>query len=341
MLKKTFMCLILVAVVIAGVSAAYAQGGERDRTRTELERTDQILERAREAVYASPTPNGEAAMGQATRLREASWESFTAHMYGQAMEQTKAARQYAEQAIAAGRSAEENGEMVQRRLEHAAGLLERVRENAPDDIPHQFRALWRTAEESLQRARQFYNEGQYRPALKLSNQAEKAARKIAEAFQGRDYEQKRFQRRFEEVDNLIVNTREIVAGCGSDKAAEMLQQSIRLMNQAGELDAKGQIKGAREMLQKAFQMANRAAGECRGKGEFLDRLERVQAAYEALVDKVEPDDTEGQELLAQISEQLDLASQAYESGDLDAANAALRAAWLTIRQLRLYLQTDL
>ena len=156
MIKKVSFCLILAFVIVAGVSTASAQNGDRDRAQVELERTDQILERAREVVHASPTPTGKVALEEAKRVRDASWDNFRTRRFGQAMEQSKLARKLAERAIAAGRSAEESGDLVQRRLEHAKGLLDRIRENAPDDIPQQFRALWRTAKENLQRATEFY-----------------------------------------------------------------------------------------------------------------------------------------------------------------------------------------
>ncbi len=344
MYKKTISLLILAIVVVIFAPVANAQGGggsgDMDRVLVELDRTDQVLERAREVIYSLMTPTGKVAFEEAKRIRDASWESFHARRYGQAMEQTKLARQLAERAITAGRSAEENHDLVQRKLEHAKGLLDRIRENAPEEIPQQFRALWRNAKENLQRAREFYRSGQNRPALKLCNQVEKAASKIIEAFRDRKQAEKRFQRRYDQVSNTIENHRAIIADCESERASEMLQKAFQFQEKAGELFAEGKVKGAGEMLQKAFRLANRAVEECRGEGEFLSRLERTQAIYEMLVGQVAPDDTRGQELLAQIREQLALANQAYESDNLDAANAALRAAKMKIKQLQKYLQME-
>ncbi len=342
MFKKAISLLILaiVAVVFAPLANAQTGSGDIDRVRLELERTDQILERAREVVYSSPTPVGKIAFEEAKRIRDASWDSYRARRYGQAIEQTKLVRQLAEKVIAAGRLAEENHDLVQRKLEHTKGLLDRIRENAPDDIPQQFRALWRTAKKNLQHANEFYRSGQYRPALKLCNQVEKAARKIIEAFRDRKQAEKRFQRRYDQVSNTIENHQAIIADCESERATEMLQKATQFHEKAGELFAEGKIKGAGDILQNAFRMANRAAEECRGEGEFLGQLERTQAVYEMLVGQVAPDDTRGQELLAQIREQLALANRAYESDNLEAANAALRAANMKIKQLQRYLQMD-
>jgi len=336
----SFLILVIVVVVCAPLANAQGGSGDMDRVRLELERTDQILDRAREALHSSTTPTGKVAFEEAKRIRDASWDSFRARRYGQAMEQTKLARQLAERAITAGRSAEENQDLVQRKLEHAKGLLDRIRENAPEEIPQQFRALWRTSKENLQRAREFQRSGQYRPALKLCNQVEKAARKIIEAFRDRKQAEKRFQHRYEQVENLIENHGAIVADCESERAREMLRKAIQLHEKAGELFAEGKIKGAGDMVQNAFRMTNRAAEECRGEGEFLGRLERIRTVYGTLLNEVDPDDTRGQELLAQVREQLALANRAYESDNLDAANAALRAAKMKIKQLRRYLQME-
>ncbi len=340
MYKKLTTFLLLMIFLMAFASIANAQMGDQDRVRTELERTDQLLIRARDVVHASESPIGRVALEEAKRIRDASWDSFRNRRYGQAIEQTKLVRQLAERAIAAGRSAEENRELVRRKLEHTKELLERIRENAPGNVPEQFKALYRSATDNLQRAYEFFRAGQYRPALKLCNQVENAVRKIIEKIKNREQIKNRFEHRYEQIGDMIENNKEVIAECNSEKAQMMFNQAVRAYEKAGELYDKKNIEGAVKALQKAFKFMNKAVHECRGEAEFTDRLERIEAVYFTLVDEVESTDTRGQELLGQIREQLDLAKNAYDSGNLDAANAALRAANMKIKQLRHYLNQE-
>jgi hypothetical protein len=81
-------------------------------------------------------------------------------------------------------------------------------------------------------------------------------------------------------------------------------------------------------------LANRAGEECGGSGTLEQRYERLRAQADRLAEQIERGDENAQRMLNTAREQLDLAHRHLNSGDVNGATAALRAAQLTLNQLQ-------
>ncbi len=88
-------------------------------------------------------------------------------------------------------------------------------------------------------------------------------------------------------------------------------------------------------LAAARRLAMAARRECAGgSDELLPRYERLVAEAERVAENLPRDNEQGQRLMEQVRQHLKMASEFIESDQSEAATASLKAAQLTLNQLK-------
>ena len=332
-----YIPVFLLFLILVGSAHGQMQGQMIERLRQQLERTDQMIERATDAVRTSQTATATQPLENAIKIQTMAWDSFragTLEGYQAAALQTRQALELAKKALSNARASQESDDTVQRRLERAGEIVDRAHELLGQTNDNSMKELLANIESNLQRAWEFYRQGQLRAAVKLADQVEIAARKIVDMSGANVQNQANFEQREGLTRERLERARDMLGDCQSKAAQQLVEQANNAYNLAMGMAREGRHAAALQALQNAFKMATRAIEECGGPGTLEQRYERLRSEADRLAEKVEPGDKDAQRLLNTIREQLDLTHRHFDSGDTDGATAALRAAQLTLNQLQ-------
>jgi len=345
MIKSIYkISLLLVGMLVISAPSGHAQTGNTiiENIRLELQRTDEIIDRAREMVRASKEPASALALEQAIALQKQAWDNFykaTLEGYTFAHRLTQQAREQAKQALSSARFSEQGQDAVLSKLERTEDLLRQAHEEMPSTVDESLRTIFDTARRNLGQAWEFYRNGQYRPSVKLANQVEKTAKRLLQIANRQHNFEANFQRRLEAVKQFIDRVEGEAKNCQSEPAQILIQNAKSALQTAVDLAAKGQYEQASRHLQQARKFATDAADLCGRAKEFGGAIDRLTNEAERLREQIRPGDENGMKLLEQVFGQIENAKDFIARQDSEAAAAALRAAQLTLKQLQRYLDT--
>lgn len=339
---------VTVILLLSLVSFVSAQTGmrDRDRVRAELERTDQIIERARELIANSNYAGARIALEASVKLQNEAWEAFDNARINRelaiAKRLTLQARQQARRAVSSGHAAEDNVSALQSKLERTTEMLSKARSMGGGFSNPRYQSVLDAAADLLDRAWEMYRDGQYRAALKLVNQAEETARKVVNASQQQQQRLGQLDRQAELIRDGLDRIESSLTECQSEVAGKLMEQAREAYRLAVQLRGENRYGAAIQSLKNARKLAEQAARECRGGQSLTQRYDRLAAETDRMSEQVMPADDQARKLLDLIREQLDLAKDYLDSGDTKSATAAMRAAELTLGQLKRHLgQSDM
>lgn len=337
---------LLTLAMLATLGFAVLSSAQSDRPvellRAELDRTDQIIERAESEIVSSGVQAAITALDRAKDLQSQAREQFalaTPAGYLAARKLTLLSRQQVVMALkligATRGNTEQQDDFVLRKLESASNQLDRALESLAADSNRNLEAIADAAKQNLDRAWEFYRNQQYRPALKLAEQVEKAAVRIMAAGELKEYGREEFDRLSSTIGQLLETVRQQLADCNSETAMAYLTEADQAYQLAQDLHERDRIGAALQALQRSRELAMRATRECRG-------MDRLQARYDQLVAELNRLKSESNipdnvleafnRLTAQAEEQLALAHQNIGENNWQQAALALQAAQLSIRQ---------
>ena len=341
MLRNSTILLLALVLALLLTGSVTAQSHGADHVRRELERTDQQIQQAGEAVHASNSAVAAQAVQRAISLQESAWEAFEAGSYAVALTLTRKAREQLALAVSNSRQTEQMEGVVQRRLERAADLLDRAQVALAGYDRQDLTALLESARVGLERGWEFFRGRQYRPALKLAEQVEQAAQKLLELAQQSQRLESEIQRWNENVERQLEYARELLAGCESRPGQEHMRRAEHTYQLARELYQNGNLKAALQALKQARDAARLALRECQGADRLAERLEQLRQEAERVAELLKDNGGEqaeaAEKLLNQAYEQLDLAARYLSEENIESAQVALQAAQLALRQARRYI----
>lgn len=348
--KKYFGYLVFAGLILLLASSAFSQGSaDMGRAQSELERTDEMLAMARDAVRIANDVQAQVVLEKqiegAESIQEQAKDYFQQggiNGYKTAITLTQQARELAKKAMTASRYTQQNQDAVQRKIERAEQLLERAQEEVRLQQNQAMLATYESAENNLRTAQEFYRDGEYKPALKLANQVENAVRRIISASNRLLLGPANLDRYKQDVEAVLEGTRKQIATCDSETALKLLEQAQQSYSLALNLATDdNKQKMAMEAFQAAKKLATRARLECSGfDGTLSERYEKLLNEADQISELVPSDNENARQLLDQVYEQLDLARGYIDNGDTEAAAASLKAAQLTLNQLMKLLDVD-
>ncbi len=347
-MKNITVCIRLTALLILGsVVTTSAQNSDlTEQLRAQLERTEEVIIKAREVVLATRSAPSKVALDRAVNLQDQARHWFRqgpgGGNYKRAGEMTFKARELAQKAISAGRLTAQNENVLIRKLEQADELLHRIRtmsaelnDNASSTAFNE--GILQTLNDNLTKAKELYRSQHYRAALKLANQVILHAEKLLKAIQQGARNQGNYQRRIESVGQVIERSTEILSDCNSALAEQFLNQARETHRFAREMADAGRYDAALKSLQSAHELALKAGRECQGHQHLQQKYDRIRSQADQLAGEVNPGDDVAANLLNQINDQLRLAKEQIGQDHPDAAVAALKAAQMTLERLKTYL----
>jgi len=343
--RYLLICLTLLTSVMlmAAVPADAQTGGITqagiDKINSEIDRTDQMIERTENAPGVSDNDQAKKALDVARDLQQQAKDKFNDARYAWAYTLTIKAREMLLVAIKLAGSSQNSSEQqdgfVASRLERAADKLERAKEAIEGEDNPALNAIYEAAKDNLARAWEFYRDKRYVPALKMADQVEKAAQKLTEIGSEREHDTGDFDRRKENVSQIIEQISQALSDCGSATAKSFLDEAQKALQLADDLKER-RPGAALQALQRARELAMRAERECKGEAQLGQRYDRLQSKVEQL--KASSGSLSGSakdsfdKLISQAEEQLGLADSYIRDGSWEKATAALQAAQLSIRQ---------
>ncbi len=335
MTKKILLSIVLAGLVIVLAAPMQSQAQmQMEGVQRQLDKTDQIIEQAKEAVRTVDAPLAVYSVEKAENLQRQAWDHFHNQRGPMAYGYSTKAEELARKALAICRLTEQGETVVMRRLERAAEVMERARDAMPPGPDGRLRTIYDSARDNLLKAKEFYRAGSYRPALKLAGQVEKAAREILEVANRKKRQLAEFERRYDAVGTVMERARETLGNCNSAAAVNLIEQAERTYRQSHEHASENRFKAALRNLQQARTMAVEAARKCQGSGTMEQRYERLTQETDRLAEQVPPNNDPARRQLQDIREQLRLAGGAIDRQQTEAATAALRAARLMLNQLK-------
>lgn len=343
MKARNLISILILSLIVLGPAVAWAQNGGSgvDRLRDELERTDEIIVLATQAVMAANNAVAERSLRAAEALQEQAWTAFNNEQYLIAGRLTSRARESAKAAISSSRNSEQIEGVVLSRLERAREQLDRAAEAVELHQNTALRSLLESARDNLARAWEFYRDRQYKPALKLADQVEKAAIQLMKLAKTQDRNALQFLRNRDQAEAFIQQTQDRIAGCNSELARSLLDQAVQALELADNLADQERYHGAIQALKRVRDLTWQAIRECQGSDQLTGRYERLLGEADRLADDLSQlrgtEADAARKLLDQAYEQLDLARSYIQNNNTDAAVASLQAAQLALRQAQRYI----
>lgn len=315
-------------LLINGVSFAQV-----DKLTTALDRTDQVIEKAKEVVGKSNSERAEYLLEVAIRLQERAISlKKQSERYDnvvqaiQAGKYTFSAREKALRAIAIARQATENEDYIRRRLERTDDLIRRIEEKAGPDTPDKIMLILDTARRKQQRAMELFRNRRFKMALQLTMQVEKSLEKIIEQVGGYVKTRKRFESLQERYYTLL--DRIETDGFGDNaKTRVLIEQAESLCAEAGRLADNGAVARAEKTMQKAVEILLRIAENLKEPGKIRRALEHLKRHADILKEKIDASGhRQAGKLHQNAVEHLEKASALYQEGNYKSAATQLQAA---------------
>jgi hypothetical protein len=301
-----------------------ASAQSRDDFLRELERTDQIIERARDIVSASENSLAIEYLDQAVKLQTLARSAFSGARLGDAKRLTIQAR---ERAYTAVRIAEQSGsaEFLRFMLERTDAVLDRIAPLIRESGAELAHRMLDAALEQQRRARDALSSGRPRAALSLTLQSRDRAMRalrLAESAEGRLPD--RAVRVVERTDELLADAAWL-AGAG-ERAARAYDHALRTQRQA-RLRLEAELfpaalrlsRQARERLVRALNEADRPLE----REAVVQSLERSRGRVERAKEKAS--DERQQKAVQRAHDRLRRAEQHLERDDLAACLTEIRA----------------
>ncbi|MCD6250540.1 MAG: hypothetical protein J7J98_09445 [candidate division Zixibacteria bacterium] len=344
-MTRILIIAIFVITLIGATGATFAQGGPTDaqlgQLRNELDRTDELIIQAREAVRISNSAIAAQALSRAEMLQEQARQAYQNQAYLLSLSLTRKSREQAGLALSNSRLSEQLEGVVHSRLEKAREMLDRAREALPTPPGPIASTLLEQARNYLAQAGEFYHQRRYRAAVKVIEQVEQITQRLGSMARMARQAGETFQHRIENIERLIEYARDLLTDCGSERGLELLRYAENAMLQARQFEANNQPRAALMSLEQARKSARRAARECQDGDLLQRRYQRLQNEYDQITEHLTEYDGERREtiqrLLSQAREQLELTRKQLTENKVESAQLSLQAAQLALRQVQRYL----
>lgn len=339
-MKRVIIQSTIALLTLLLVGSALGQGSQygRQTVEREIQRTQQFLEQVRDAIMQADVPQAQALLEQAKGNQQRAMDALQGDQLLMAARFTRAAREQAKTALSLARRVEQYDGAVQRQLEIAGDLLERLDVALGQQDRRGLRQMYETLRDNLSTGWEFYRQREYKPAYKLANQVENAARKMLAAVGPQGGNPQEYERRREHLQQLYNEAREQLGECDSEVARAYHEQARQAYELAEQMHRDGHTDQALETLQRARQLVLQASRECLGDQQLEQQFERLRAELDGLNQVAADADPALQErvraLLGQAEDHLKRAREQFQAGQTESTAAALKAASLTLNQVR-------
>ena len=251
---RSIIVLALIAIVsIAGPAAAQS----RDDVLIAIDRTDDLIARARYIVGTSDNREAQLELSNAIGLQANARTEYSAGNYVRALDFTRRARLRAERAVALVNGLPDPDRVLVQ-LERTRELLDGARERMGECEVGRARAMLRAALEMQERAEASAREGRYLAALRLTMSARERALRGLRLCNLQDNLHDAAERALTRTDELIARARDLVAEHESEQARRALNRAVEQQGEAWAQFRTEHLEASLQLTQSARTSAHRA-----------------------------------------------------------------------------------
>ncbi len=330
---KLMIVIFLLALPLAAPVAAQHGGmSDMDQLRAAIDKTQDIIAEAKEAVSESGSERARNQLAMAIRLQSAATEMmrsgsvFNPTFAMQVGKYTLNARRRAQRAIAITRQADENEDYVRGRLERTDELIRQAEEEIGSDMPPGLKVLIDTARDQQERARELFRNRRLKASLQLTLQTDRSLIRAMEQQGTHVRAQKRYQA---QVDRYLQLREQIGASGDADRPeiGDRMKNAETLREQAEKLAGEERYGRADKMMTQAVEILSREAERLREPAKIKAALENLTREMERIQERVEQSDAAGiREQYRNARQHVNRASELYAQNDYEAAAAQIQAA---------------
>jgi tetratricopeptide (TPR) repeat protein len=253
--SKIALLLVPLAVLFLLCAGAAKTQEEEDAPKASeaLERTDEIIDTAKDAIEESRSQKARLTLDVAEGLQAKAWSSYRGNEYRMALKLTAKAREEAWHALALARSdrqfEQNNSRIAEETRDRLARLRDRMMESGVRD--EQATKLMEQARNLLDKSHLNAQQLRYQLALKLAANARDLTSKADERVRNTRVLKEAAERRFALLERLVDRARERAGAPGQERARDQIAI------------AEGQIEKAREFLDAGrYREAMQASERC-------------------------------------------------------------------------------
>ncbi len=228
--------------------------------------------------------------------------------------------------------ADENDNLVLRQLERTDDLIVKIQDQMPVGPSPLLESLFNSAQDGQRQAWEFYRNNQYRPALKLSRQAERTLLRIA-ARSGEGSAGRQLDNRINQMEQRLEQVEAMIQSCNNSEAPDLYKKALNEINVARREAGNGNTDRAENAVSRVQNMLQKILTLC-SDGESLNR---VIAQLQSEIERVAPDiqksgNSEAAALLEAAQSHLREAQSLCANGESEACAAHIKAAQMNVRK---------
>jgi HEPN domain-containing protein len=324
--------LAFILAFFAIVGSASGQG--HDDIQAALEKTDNLLEQARDIIREAGSDRGTVGMRSAEELQKQAWDAYHHGQRGRALQFTERARDEIYRALGSIRQSEDNDNEVERQLERTDAVLSEARDRLGPGKARMPTQRLDGAFNQQRRAWDLYRERRLRPALKLTLQARESVLRLGGGAsgnrQGMDADPRAMEARLERLTEATDRVGERVSQGDNSRAEEIWKRATENLKNAEEALNAGDTRRADHLLRQVREGLDRAMRlvlrEVRT-DEVGVLIEAATERWELLQPVVsDADENRLRNWHEQAGESLERANQAVSDGNLRRALVQTRRA---------------
>lgn len=321
--------MLTVMLLLSVFSSAPAQ--QNSKLKSELEKTDQIILRATDAVREAGSAIGKQHVERAKDIQVQAKDRYRLGMLSSSLKLTLNAREQAEKAVTAIRASNENSNTVRREIERTEEALNRAHDKIHSSGSARAESLFDQAVQTQSDAKEFFRGNRLRMALKATLTARDYGRRAVELAGSREDNTSRVEREIERTADLIEKARTRIDGLQNREQAEEtlaraadLLDNARMELKAGNLRlAAGQTLKARNAAMMVLQLADGAVRP--------ERIEKLLEKNDRLIEDIresleQPVDPTIKALFDVAVDHQMTARQAFADGNFEGAVVEAKAA---------------
>jgi flagellin-specific chaperone FliS len=339
-LPKIILVTMGLLVISGFASAQNYETDQQQRLGYALEKTDEIINRAREVVHESGSERARLILQAAIKLQESArnlseraFDFTDASMGMQSSRRTLDARGKAQRAIAITRQAGENEEFVRRKLENTEEKMRRLEEQIGPNAPNQISELFDSTREKQRRATELFRNRRLKPSLQMTIQVEKALEDITRHINKNNRLENHYLKQADDYLQLIerINSSEL---SGNPEVQERLRVAEQVKERAQSFYANENHRQAEKAIGEAIDILRKLGEQLRDPIRIKQALENIQNVNDRLRERVQQsDDRQIRNLYGNAQEHISNARTSFQNSRFEAAASQLQAARLLLTRV--------
>ncbi len=330
-LHKRKIGVLIAAIFLAVLFFSTASAQFASDLIRELEKTDQLIERAADATRKAGSIMANQHLDQAVRLQVEAKDSFRRGMFRKSYKLTMYARDQVNRSVAILKSSERNDAIVRRALERTNEILARADEAITESGSLKAASLYETSRKTQAEAMEFFRGNRLRIAFKATLKARDIARRAIAAANSNIDNEGRARRELDKTDDLISKAREQSIRLGANgNVSQLLTNAEDIQLRAWESLATGKFRVSLKQTMNARDVTKRALGIMERSSQ-PDRIETLLKQNQRLIDRLrdvlsDTPDSRASDILETAIAHQENATLAFRSNNLQTSMVEAKAA---------------